>query len=384
MGVYVLVTKKRLFELHGWAGIICFIPFILICLTGSLLVFKAEIDSVLLPNKSVVVPSSARLSEDRLIHLVNEQLPGYALGSWELLGENAEADRVYLVKKETNIWFKSYLNPYTGDVLSEPELLHHYFTDWLVQLHFTLLLNDIKGIDENLGTAFTSIFAILLVFLGVSGLIIYRRFWRRVFTLRLGFRSVVVVSDLHKLVGTLGSPVLLVLGITGGYYNVSIYIHEWQEHQQTPEHHIMTSSLYNSELSVTHMVKSASTHISGFKTTYILFPTEPNESIILFGQAPTVNPLLSDYGSTVNFHAQTGEYLGHYDIREQSFITILVDTFRKLHFGNFAGLFSMVVYATIGLSPILHGGTGIYLWYFRRRKRIHQRNSAKLTSLPRL
>lgn len=158
VGVYVLVTKKRLFELHGWAGIICFIPFILICLTGSLLVFKAEIDSVLLPNKSVVVPSSARLSEDQLIHLVNEQLPGYALGSWELLGENAEADRVYLVKKETNIWFKSYLNPYTGDVLSEPELLHHYFTDWLVQLHYTLLLNDIKGIDENLGTAFTSIY----------------------------------------------------------------------------------------------------------------------------------------------------------------------------------------------------------------------------------
>ncbi|MBQ4848312.1 PepSY-associated TM helix domain-containing protein [Pseudoalteromonas sp. MMG005] len=375
------MTKRQLYKLHSWVGLLCLLPFLLICLTGSLLVFKTEIDRILLPEETVVFASEERMLEDDLLIAVRQQLPEYELGSWELLGNNGEADRIYLIKKGTNIWFKAHLNPYTGKVLSTPEHLHHYLTDWLVELHYTLLLNDIDGFDEHLGTAFTSIFALFLIFLGISGLVIYRQFWKRVLTLRWDQRLLVVLSDIHKIVGTLSSPVLLILGVTGGYYNISIYIHEWQEHQQRPEHHIMQKRLYVDDVSITEMVVTAPDYVAGFKTTYILFPTEPNQNITLFGQVPTSNPLLSDYGSMVTFDSQTGQYLSRYDIREQGFVTVMIDTFRKLHFGNFAGLASKIIYSIVGLAPILLGITGLCLWYSRRRKRIKQRTKTKLASL---
>ncbi|MBQ4852455.1 PepSY domain-containing protein [Pseudoalteromonas sp. MMG012] len=375
------MTKRQLYKLHSWVGLLCLLPFLLICLTGSLLVFKTEIDRILLPEETVVFASEERMLEDDLLIAVRQQLPEYELGSWELLGNNGEADRIYLIKKGTNIWFKAHLNPYTGKVLSTPEHLHHYLTDWLVELHYTLLLNDIDGFDEHLGTAFTSIFALFLIFLGISGLVIYRQFWKRVLTLRWDQRLLVVLSDIHKMVGTLSSPVLLILGVTGGYYNISIYIHEWQEHQQRPEHHIMQKRLYVDDVSITDMVVTAPDYVAGFKTTYILFPTEPSQNITLFGQVPTSNPLLSDYGSIVTFDSQTGQYLSRYDIREQGFVTVMIDTFRKLHFGNFAGLASKIMYSIVGLAPVLLGITGLYLWYSRRRKRLKKRAKTKLASL---
>lgn len=367
------MTKKQLFKLHSWAGLLCILPFLLICFTGSLLVFKAELDALLLPKQSVITPTSERMPIDKLVQSVSQQLPNYELGSWEILAGTDEADRIYLIKKGTSEWHKAYLNPETGQVLSEPQGLHHYLTDWLLQLHYTLLLNDIEGFDEHLGTAFTSIFALLLMFLGISGLIIYRRFWARVFTLRWDQRLLIVFSDLHKMVGTLTSPILLVLGLTGGYYNIAIYVHEWQEHQEKPTHHVMTEQLYNEEISISQLIESAPKYIDGFETTYLLFPTEPEQAIMLYGRVPSSNPLLSDYGSIISYSSETGAFLSQYDIREQSFVAVMVDTFRKLHFGNFAGLLSKIIYAVAGFSPILLGFTGLYLWYSRKKKRLKRR-----------
>ena len=374
------MTKKQLYKMHGWAGLFCIIPFMLICLTGSILVFKTEIDMWLMPDIAAVVEGEQRLSANQLLQQIHQHYPDYELGSWELLGNNGEADRIYLIKQGTDTWYKAHINPFTGDKLSEPTLMSHYLTDWLLELHYTLLLNDIRGLDEHLGTAFTSIFALLLIFLGISGLIIYRHFWRRIFTLRWDQRLLVVFSDLHKMVGTLASPILLVLGITGGYYNIAIYVHEWQEHQDGQEHHKISARLYNSDLNFEQLFTQTEQYLTGFETTYVLMPTEPKYPITLFGKVSSNNPLLSDYGSTLTFDAQTGNLLNSYDIRQQSFVMVMVDTFRKLHFGNFAGLTSKVIYTIVGLTPLLLGITGAYLWISRRNKRARKSHSINADS----
>ncbi|MBE0389689.1 PepSY-associated TM helix domain-containing protein [Pseudoalteromonas luteoviolacea] len=367
------MSKKKLHQLHGWLGFICLIPFVLISFTGSILVFKKELDMLLMPTHTQVITSDTRLSVNSLIKSINKQLPDYELGSWEILGQPdskfTEADRIYLLLKGTDNWYKAHPNPFTGEVLSQPVELNHYLTDWLLELHYTLLLNDIEGLDKDLGTAFTSIFALILIFLGVSGLIIYRKFWRRVFTLRWNSRLLVVFSDVHKMAGTLASPILLILGITGGYYNIAIYLHEWQEHHDGHEHHQITERLYNNHLDFDRLFSQASNHIPGFQTTYVLMPSEPKQPITLYGKTPTGNPLISDYASTVSFNAQSGGFVFAYDIRDQAFLAVLIDTFRKLHFGNFAGYTSKVIWAFFGFTPVLLGFTGGYIWLKRRKKR---------------
>nr|WP_241651954.1 PepSY-associated TM helix domain-containing protein [Pseudoalteromonas phenolica] len=52
---------------------------------------------------------------------------------------------------------------------------------------------------------------------------------------------------------------------------------------------------------------------------------------------------------------------------KRRFFLVAVDSFRKLHFGYFAGLPSRVIWCLIGLTPLIFAITGCYLWLKRRR-----------------
>ncbi|RUO52125.1 cellulose-binding protein [Pseudidiomarina halophila] len=372
--------RKSLHKWHGWMGIIFMIPFLLICLTGSILVFKKEIDSVLLPEVATLAPSTApRLPLDTLKDRVNEQLPNYEIGSWEIFpAGHDEADRVFMIKEGTDIWHKVHLNPYTGELQSQPTEPSHYLTDWLVELHYTLLLNDLEWLDfsfatEHLGLLIGFTLGLFLLFMGISGLIIYRRFWARFFTLRWNQRMLVVFSDLHKMAGTFASPVLLVLGITGVYYNGLIFYEEWTEHGGGQEHHIMTERLYSDQVNIDELVADSRERIDGFKPTFLLFPFEPALPFTVFGRAPTDNPLLSNYGSVSNYDAFSGEYLSTYNLNEQGVGMKTLDSFRRLHFGTWGGLPVKILYSFVGVLPLLLAITGTYIWLQRRNKRARRR-----------
>ncbi|MBY6064500.1 PepSY-associated TM helix domain-containing protein [Pseudidiomarina sediminum] len=372
--------RKTLHKWHGWLGIMLMVPFLLICLTGSLLVFKKEIDGLLLPEVATLAATEQpRLPLRELQQRVNEQLPDYEIGSWELFPPgHDEADRVFVIKNGTDTWHKVHLNPTTGALQSEPTEPGHYLTDWLLELHYTLLLNDLKTLEfnfvtEHFGLLLTLVLGLFLLFMGVSGLIMYRRFWARFFTLRWNQRLLAVFSDLHKMAGTFASPVLLVLGVTGVYYNGLIFYEEWTEHGGGQAHHIMVERLYSDSVDLDVLVADSQQRIEGFTPTYVLFPFEPELPFTVFGRAPTVNPLLSNYGSVSNYDAQTGEYLSTYNLNEQGVGTKTLDAFRRLHFGSWGGLPVKVLYSFVGVLPLLLAVTGTYIWWQRRKKRTRRR-----------
>jgi uncharacterized iron-regulated membrane protein len=368
--------RKTLHKWHGWLGIILMIPFLVVCLTGSIIIFKKEIDGWLLADKAALaVTDQQRLPLDELKDRVNAQLPNYEIGSWEIFpAGHDEADRVFVIEHGTDEWSKVYLDPYKGELRSEPAEPGHYLTDWLVELHYTLLLNDIEGLDDHLGIIISFVLAVFLVFMGVSGLIMYRRFWARLFTLRWNQRLLAVFSDLHKMFGTFASPVLLILGITGGYYSGLIYYEEWKEHGDGAEHHHMTERLYADRVDIDTLVADSRERIEGFKPTYVLFPFEPEMGFTVFGRAPTANPLLSNYGSVSNYDAQSGDYLSTYNLNEQGVGTKTLDSFRRLHFGSWGGLTVRIIWSVVGVIPLLLAITGAYMWWTRRNKKRRKRS----------
>ncbi|GAA0817487.1 PepSY-associated TM helix domain-containing protein [Colwellia asteriadis] len=376
------IMRKKLHKLHAYFALASLIPLIIIAVTGSLLVFKFELDTLLLPEvASISLPveqqentTLTRLNINELVTQINQQFSDYEIGSWELFDDKYQADRVYLLKRYSESWFKIHLNPYSGEVLSTPVPIHHDLTDWLVQLHFTFLLNDLGFISPQLGTIIGLIASIIMTFLGISGLIIYRKFWRRFFKFRWDAKLAAMMSDLHKLVGIWCSPIILILGITGGYFNFIEYWHETFEHGEEA-HHIMTDRLYNAELDFQQLLTTSTEKITSFTPQYLLFPFEPKMAWTVFGSIDTNNPFASAYGSTVSFNAMTGKYLSHYDIRTSNTSTQVFDSFRTLHYGNFAGLWSKIIWCVMGLSPLILGASGFYLWYSRiRRKRVSKQS----------
>ncbi|WP_295798127.1 PepSY domain-containing protein [uncultured Microbulbifer sp.] len=363
--------NKTLFKLHSWMALIAFVPLLVICVTGSILVFKHEIDSVLLKDRvRVDAAGRERLSLDTLAQSVNGNFPDYEIVGWALFQDKARADLVYTMERGTDEWTYALLDQYTGEPLRPPMGLTHHLTDWLLDLHYTLLAGD-------WGMLVTSIFSILLCGLGISGLILYRKFWKNFFTLRWNARLIVYFSDLHKMTGIIGAPVLLILGFTGAWWNITHFAYEMEEHANGHEHYKMAERLYNDELSLQALMLDAGQQLDNFETTYISFPWEPGTNFTFWGDVHSGNPLISEYSSTVAYNAQSGEHLGNYDIREATLGAKIVDSYRRLHYGNFAGLVSKILWCVIGLSPLLLSITGIYIWYQRRDKRRNAREKRR-------
>ncbi|KUJ83481.1 hypothetical protein AWR36_006375 [Microbulbifer flavimaris] len=355
--------NKILFKLHGWMALIAFVPLLVICITGSILVFKHEIDALLIEDRvRVDAAGRERLSLDALADSVNSSFPNHEIVGWALFQDRGRADLVYTMERGTDEWTYALLNQYTGEPLRPPMGLTHHLTDWLLDLHYTLLLGD-------WGMLISSVFSILLCLLGITGLILYRNFWKRFFTLCWDARLMVYFSDLHKLVGTIGAPVLLILGFTGAWWNITHFAHEMEEHADGHAHQVMEQRLYSDRLSLQALHDQAGEHIAGFEPTYITMPWEPGVNITFWGDVPSGNPLLSQYASSVTFDAHSGEFQAAADIREQSLGVKVVDSYRRLHFGDFAGVWSRVLWCILGLSPLILSVTGLTLWYRRREKR---------------
>ncbi|MBB1406269.1 MAG: PepSY-associated TM helix domain-containing protein [Pseudoalteromonas nigrifaciens] len=366
--------RKTLFKIHSWVALIAIIPLIVISITGSVLVFKSEIDGLLMPNSHFVVKAlPERLPIDKLIAKTERTYPNYIVASWEIFNDDT-ADRVYLIKRGTEQWAKLHLNQYTGDILSEPVGTSHYFTDWFLELHYTFLLNDFKNLPGQTGTVLGFFFAVFLLVLGISGLIIYRKFWRRLFSVRWRATLQIVLSDIHKMTGVLGSPIIIILAITGGYFNWAVWYHEVIEHAQE-EHYVLTNPLYSHDISLQQILDDSKKQISTFNGTFLVLPLEPDENITLFGEVSTTNPLASEYANTITYSKLTGEHMANWDIREVGIGWQVIDSFRKLHFGYFAGLVSKVLWAVIGLSPVWLAGTGFYLWLTRRARKKQSRQN---------
>lgn len=353
---------RKLVKIHTWLALIAFIPLLVICLTGSILVFKHEIDSLLMPNKvRVEAAESGRLTLDHLISNVHGELPNFEPVGWVLFQDTERADLVYVVEHGTSDWQYILLNQYSGELLSPPVTTTHHLTDWLLNLHYELLL-------DHPGLLISSVFSIILCLLGVSGVVIYRHFWKHFFTLRWDKRLTVFFNDLHKMTGIIATPVLLILGVTGAYWNIRHFIHEEIEHAGEVPYKV-TGRLYNDELSLQALHDQANQHVDQFKPTYFLLPYEPKVDITFWGEVPSINFLASEYSSTVTFDAQSGEFKSATDIRTAGLWPKVEDSFRELHYGTFAGLTTRILWCIIGLTPLLLSITGIYVWYQRKQKK---------------
>ncbi|MCL2916199.1 PepSY domain-containing protein [Shewanella corallii] len=346
------------FKWHKLLALLAFLPIILIAVSGSILVFKHQLDSLLMPDKVSISETGQRLNIDTLLLQMKTQLPEYEVGTWELFQDGETADRVYLIKRGSFDWFKVFLNPYTGEALSQPVPLHHYLTDWLLELHHNLLL-DTSGLIIGL------LSSLIMLYLAISGLVMHRKFWRQLFALKLSKDKRKQYSSIHKLAGVWSAPVLLILSFTGGYWNVLHLLHESEEHSASP--YVLQQPLYNQKLSINTLMQQASDTIKGFEPTYLVLAYEPGVPLMIYGRIQINNPFYSDYANMVSFTPDSGELQTHWDVRERAWYFVLDDSFRALHFGTFAGLASKLVWCLLGAMPLVLGFTGLYLWWRKRK-----------------
>jgi uncharacterized iron-regulated membrane protein len=355
--------NKILFKIHRVVAFILCLPLLLICLSGSALVFKYELDSILMPERVSVVPAtSVRQPFDTLLNTLNRNYPQYEITGWQVFTDPNRADLVYVMAHGGSDWSSLFVDPYSARALSPPRPPQYYFSDALREFHYQFLMNDT-------GLFICAVIAVLMCLQAMTGLILHRKFWKVLFTFRHWARPIIYLGDTHKLIGVLASPVLLVLGVTGAYWNVSQLI--YSANKPLSEPYIVDSRLYNSAISLDALVADGRQKLPGFTLSFISLPSKPGYAISLLGKVENQKALYSEFANTLSYNAQSGEFMAVRDIREAAIDKKITNSFRKLHFGDFAGLASRLIWAVVGLSPLVLVLSGLSMYCLRRpvRKR---------------
>ncbi len=353
------IRKQTVWKIHSLFGLVAGLGLIVIGLTGSLLMFSKEIDVALRPEVVTVSPppDGKRLPIDDLIGRVSNTFPGYQLVGWVPADKPNESDLAWMNRPGEDRWLTTYLDPYSGRILSRPAESGETFTGWILEMHHTLLAG-------HFGIAVAGIFAILLFFLGVTGMWLYRDFFRHLFRLRWGNSARIFFSDLHKLVGISSVVFNLILGFTGAWWNLSHFIgHLVEEHPKSSEAERAPVEWASLEA----MLTDASRRIEGFQATYLGFPDTPDETFLFFGHHRDAGVLRSQHGSTISYSSD-GSFLESSDIRKASAWAQIYDSFVPLHYGTFGGWPIRVLWCLGGLAPGTLAISGSFIWWSRRRR----------------
>jgi uncharacterized iron-regulated membrane protein len=206
--------RKAVFQVHLWMGITLSVYILAISATGSVLVFRPELDAALKPEPRTVAVSGRRLSRDELREAALRAYPGYKVF---YVFEKRHPD----AGEPTEIWLdragKSrkmrLFDPYTGRDLGDSVPWDYRFFLAATEFHGSLVGGP-KGRTVN------GIGAILLTAMGLTGLVLWWpgvMRWRRGLTIDWKANWKRVNWDLHSAIGIWMAAFVLLWGITGSY-----------------------------------------------------------------------------------------------------------------------------------------------------------------------
>ena len=351
-------TYLIVWKFHRWLGLAGALVLVVLSLSGSLLVIHHELDRRLEPGRHTV-PTGAtpEIGHAPLADLAREIGPmapdGYRLFRIEPATTSDETHKIMFLGSDGRTRWSVFAHPRTGEVLWHG-YVHSLFTPWLLHLHMQLQAGRI-------GYYVTGLAGLCLVLLGLSGLFLYRdrlsALWRHPFRLHLGWR--VALTDLHKWTGVASLYFVIILGLTGTLYVVSIL------RAEAPPARASTFDP-DAIAPLEPMLAAARAEIPGTEILRIQFPSQENgilSILLLHRSAPPWRKF-----SRVEFVPATGSLKTIRRAGDASAWKQFSSMLAPLHFGFYGATWVKWAYFFGGLSPTLLAITGFLIWFRRKRR----------------
>lgn len=309
-----LWARKAIFQIHLWMGLALGIYVVAISVSGSALFFRSKIFEAA-PGRRVVAGSGRLLTKPELIAAALRAYPGYTVHDvW--IGS--------IPGQEVEIWLqrgtrqkKRIFDPYTGKDLGESVPYSLQAITWLLDLHVNLFAGH-KGRIVN------GIAAIVLTLLALTGAVIWWpgiKSWRRSIAVNPRANWKRLNWELHSAIGFWTFAFFFMWSFTG---------------------------------------------------VYLVFPT-PFQTLIqrfapldyyrLVGEVEkpaAVAPIIRVADTAGKLPRKRRRPVFHYTAGDK-----IIRAFYALHFGNFAGLGTRIVWAAFGLTPVFLFLTGAVMWWNR-------------------
>lgn len=214
--------RKSMSWLHTWAGVIvCGLLFAIFWM-GTLSVFDREIDRWMMPMTRLQAPAAPVPLDTMVLPLAQKLAPKSAQWNFVLPTERTPMLRfTWREKGDQNI--SRYFNPATGQALADPGT--QAGTQFIYPMHFRL---NLRFMD--IGLWLVGVAAMAMLVLIVSGVIIHKKIFSEFFTFRPKAKTTQRAAlDLHNLSGVLALPFHFLIGLSGLFIMLAIYLPSgWQ------------------------------------------------------------------------------------------------------------------------------------------------------------
>ncbi len=208
------LLRRVLLQIHLWAGVGLGGYVVCICLSGSAIVYRVELDKLFCPRSVIVSPAGRRLSEAAIATAARAAHPILPIDEVQVRPPRAADAAVEVVLIAGQRRLERLFDPYTGQDLGDTVTGEPAFLTWVVDFHDELL-------EGPRGRRFNGLGALGVLLICATGAVIWwpgTARWRRSMTLRRGVHWRRFAWDVHSAIGFWLLLLLLVWAVTGVYF----------------------------------------------------------------------------------------------------------------------------------------------------------------------
>ncbi|NOT27925.1 MAG: PepSY domain-containing protein [Acidobacteria bacterium] len=363
--------RRVFFQVHLWCGLTLGLYFVLVCVTGTVVVYKKELERLAIPELVHVEPTGSRGSFAGMVRLVTDAYPGQRLVNAYLYQERGVSWSFRLQGSRGRV--QVYVDPYRMRILGQ-DTYENKFLQWVYDLHTDLLMGP-QGLWLNGWGAW------LLVAMCMTGIVVWwpgSHLWRRGFQYasRAGWKG--KTYDIHRLTGVASLALLILIAVTGAYYaftpqyEAAIAAMTGDPARRLAPRVVSTAGVPAAELD--RVLDVAMRTMPEGEARLFTFSSRPELPHSLHKALPDDWRTQGD--NVVYLHPQTAEVVRVDYHRDLPLGVRLQRDMFGLHFGTFWGHPSRVVWLLLGIAPLILFVSGVLIWWNRTVSKLFRRRGA--------
>lgn len=351
--------------IHGWLGLPIWAFLFFVCLTGSVATISEEIIWLFEPAARSNPPSSDAipLGYDEILRRVDKQEPGVAVMYIWVPVKQQYALQLYVGRPAGTEHF-IYVNPYTGAIQGEKATFD--LRQLLRELHGWLLIPFTE--KYSIGWYIVSAMSIPLMASLITGMVVYKKFWRAILRPRLRLRSGARVfwGDLHRFIGLWSIPFIAIMSVSAMWFLVQGILMDTGyklpgeiEHPHVQRRQVATATTRETahKISVDQAIEIARGSFPNLKTAFVELPVSAYDPIEVGGRS--AYPLVFEIAY---INPYSGKVMAARGIEDRSKLALFAESMRPLHTGDFVGLGLKLVYFGFGLMLSAMALSGMMIW----------------------
>jgi uncharacterized iron-regulated membrane protein len=354
------VFRRRLLGFHLWAGLSAGLVLSIMAVAGAVMIFRPQLDPVVNRDLFAVEPGTQRVPLDTLAENAIAAYPGRTVNFVRFWSEPRLPAMIRCTNSD-----QIYLDPWTGRALGLQNRYRGFFGR-AEDIHRFL------GLGQTVGKQITGAAALLLLFIVVSGLLMWTRPVRR--APRAPSRGQgparAQLLNAHKILGIAAGVVIFASAVTG-----LPHAYDWYEHalyrlsgSPLPEPPKPPAAPANApRLPVEQLWQRVAEKVPQYHSANVYFPRGPSQVAEVWIVA--ANPPHPHARGTAFVDAVTGQLLEFTSYENSSLGHRIYYVMLSLHLGQWAGWPGQVILLLAVLCVPLLTVTGAWAYFKRRRAR---------------